>query len=118
MSVPGIPIVWKKSAGMAALLFVVFSASCGGMILGRAQTPLQATVQSPGQPSGRVAVRMARLTYVVGQVQLVGRDGGNAQPAVRNVPVLEGSVLSTANDGQAEIEFEDGRVVRLTPNSA
>ena len=61
---------------------------------------------------------MARLTYVVGQVQLVGRDGGDAQPAVRNVPVLEGSVLSTANDGQAEIEFEDGSVVRLTPNSA
>jgi FecR protein len=61
---------------------------------------------------------MARLTYVVGKVQLDGRNGGNAQPAVQNVPVLEGSVLSTANDGQVEIEFEDGSVVRLTPNSA
>jgi FecR protein len=91
---------------VAALVLMV---SCG-IVLGRAQ--------SPGQPSGRRPTRMARLTYVVGQVQLDGRNGGNAQPAVLNVPVLEGSVLSTANDGQAEIEFEDGSVVRLTPNSA
>jgi hypothetical protein len=61
---------------------------------------------------------MARLTYVAGQVQLAGPGAENAQPAVLNVPILEGAVLTTANDGQAEIEFEDGSVVRLTPNSA
>jgi hypothetical protein len=107
MSVPGITdgLRWRKSAGVAVLFWLVFSVSCGW-------------AQSPDSSQGRPRARMARLTYVVGQVQLDGRNGGNAQPAVLNAPVLEGTVLTTANDGQAEIEFEDGSVVRLTPNSA
>ncbi len=34
-----------------------------------------------------------------------------------NMPVLDGSRLQTGADGQAEIEFGDGSVARLTPNS-
>ena len=87
----------RWSAVAAIFLFLI------GVGVSRAQTP---------QPA-----RMARLTYVTGQVQLSGAGGQNSQPAVPNVPVLEGAVLATAFDGQTELEFEDGSVVRMTPNT-
>src|SRR5438270_3046840 len=59
--------------------------------------------------------RMARLTYLTGEVRL---QGGAESQAALNMPILEGTVLSTAVDGKAEVEFEDGSLVRLTPNSA
>ena len=62
--------------------------------------------------------RAARLTYLQGTVT-VDRTGNTAsQPAQLNLPLLAGVRLATGEDGQAEIEFEDGSLVRLTPNSA
>ena len=50
---------------------------------------------------------------------MVNQAGGAASvPAQLNLPLLSGVQLVTAQDGQAEVEFEDGSVVRLTPNSA
>ncbi len=59
-----------------------------------------------------------RLSYVSGVVRVLdGSSTGFAQ-AVANMPLLEGYRVETANDGQAEIEFDDGSVARLTPNSS
>ncbi len=33
------------------------------------------------------------------------------------MPLVQGLRLTTGDDGQAEIEFEDGSLVRMTPNS-
>ena len=33
------------------------------------------------------------------------------------MPLVEGTVISAGADGQAEIEFEDGSLARITPNS-
>jgi hypothetical protein len=41
-----------------------------------------------------------------------------ANPAVVNTPLFEGSLLTTGDDGRAEIQFEDGSVARLSPNSS
>jgi len=50
---------------------------------------------------------------------MVNQAGGAASvPAQLNLPLLSGVQIVTAQDGQAEVEFEDGSVVRLTPNSA
>lgn len=52
----------------------------------------------------------ARIVYVShteGSVQL------NEQPVSMNSPVTEGAVLSTGTDGLAEVQFEDGSVLRL-----
>ena len=38
--------------------------------------------------------------------------------AVVNMPVLAGMQVETGNDGRAELEFSDGSVARVTPNSA
>ncbi len=35
-----------------------------------------------------------------------------------NMPMVEGMKVVTAEDGRAEIQFEDGSVVRVTPNSS
>jgi hypothetical protein len=61
---------------------------------------------------------VARVSFVQGSVQLLAGQGTDFQPAVINMPVLDGSRLQAGGDGQAEIEFEDGSVARLTPNSA
>jgi hypothetical protein len=60
---------------------------------------------------------VARVSFVQGSVQLLAGRGTDFQPAVINLPVLDGSRVQTGADGQAEIEFADGSVARLTPNS-
>ena len=60
--------------------------------------------------------RAARLTFMQGAVTV--NEGGNTGiPAQMNLPLLSGVQLATGADGQAEVEFEDGSVGRLTPNS-
>lgn len=75
---------------------------------------------TPGaQPAGLPAaqVRAVRLSLVEGTVK-VTHDGGVQFPqAVINMPILQGYGVETGNDGRAEIEFEDGSVARITPNS-
>jgi hypothetical protein len=64
------------------------------------------------------AIRAARLTYMQGSVTVTQENNTASVPAQLNLPLLAGVMLSTGEDGQAEIEFEDGSVIRLTPNSA
>ena len=60
---------------------------------------------------------LPRVSFVQGSVQLLAGQGANFQQAVINMPVLDGSRLQTGGDGQVEVEFGDGSVARLTPNS-
>ena len=71
-----------------------------------------------GQDGG-VAARGARLTLLSDGVVLVGRNGsGDTAPAQQNMALAQGSLVLAMDQGQAEIEFEDGSVVRLTPQSS
>lgn len=62
--------------------------------------------------------RAARLSFFSGTVVVDRMDNTAGDPAERNMPLTELSRVTTGGDGQAEVEFEDGSVVRLTPNSA
>ena len=64
------------------------------------------------------SVRAARLTFLQGTVTVSPPDNSGSVPAQLNLPLLSGVQLATGADGQAEVEFEDGSVARLTPNSA
>jgi hypothetical protein len=64
------------------------------------------------------ATRAARLTFVEGTVTVNEAGNSGSVPGQPNLPLLNGVQVVTGGDGQAEIEFEDGSVVRLTPNSA
>jgi hypothetical protein len=66
-----------------------------------------------GQPG-----RAIRLSYVDGQVRI--SQGGQvlADQASANAPLFEGMQITTTDSGRAEIQFEDGSVVRLSPDSS
>lgn len=71
---------------------------------------LQAEDDSPGAT--------ARLSSAEGGIRLVQAGQVVADPAPANAPLFEGAQLLTAEDGKAEIQFEDGSIARLSPNSA
>jgi len=61
-------------------------------------------------------VRTARISFIHGSVTV---DGNGQSFAVQlNMPAVAGQRIATGDDGQVEIEFEDGSVARLTPNSS
>lgn len=63
-------------------------------------------------------VSAARLSSVDGQVQIAQGNESLADHAVANTPLFEGTQVTTADDGRAEIQLEDGSVARLSPNSS
>jgi hypothetical protein len=71
-----------------------------------------------GDDTGQAAAAgAARLSSVEGQVRI--SQGGQviSDPALVNSPLFAGTQVDTGNDGKAEIQFEDGSVARLSPDS-
>jgi hypothetical protein len=79
----------------------------------QAQSAVQPGEQGTGQPA-----RAIRLSFIDGQVRLSQGDQVLADQAVVNTPLLEGMQLATSDNGKAEIQFEDGSVVRIPPDSS
>jgi len=63
-------------------------------------------------------IRAVRLSNVVGGVQILSGAETEFAQAYPNMPLMQGSTLKTGEDGRAEIQLEDGSVLRLTPNSS
>lgn len=61
--------------------------------------------------------RAVRLSYVDGQVRITQGDQVIAEQATINTPLMEGMQITTVDDGKAEIQFEDGSVARLSPDT-
>jgi uncharacterized protein DUF6600/FecR-like protein len=108
---------YKWVPGLMAIALGVIS--FGSALRAQDQAPVagpdsgQGSGQGPGQPA-----RAVRLSYVDGQVTLAQGGEVLAQQAVANTPLLEGMQVTTADSGKAEIQFEDGSVVRLSPDSS
>jgi FecR protein len=62
--------------------------------------------------------RAVRLSYVDGHVRITTGSQLLAEQASANTPLMEGMQISTVDDGRAEIQFEDGSVARLSPDSS
>jgi hypothetical protein len=63
--------------------------------------------------------RIVRLSYVDGDVQLDRREGQGFERAIMNMPITQGTrVWTRGSDALAEVEFEDGSALRLTPDTA
>ena len=58
-------------------------------------------------------VRIVRLSYENGSVQMSRGTGQGLERAILNSPVVEGSSVVTGTDGLAEVEFENNSTVRL-----
>jgi len=61
--------------------------------------------------------RIVRLSDVQGSVQIDKNTGLGFEDAFVNLPITQGVQLRTGDRGRAEIEFEDGSSMRLTPNT-
>jgi hypothetical protein len=61
--------------------------------------------------------RVVRLSQVQGDVQVDRNIGQGYEKAFLNLPVSQGVKLRTRNDGRAEVEFEDGSTLRVTPDT-
>jgi hypothetical protein len=59
-----------------------------------------------------------RLSDVEGKVQVFNGSDQAFDQAQPNMPVMEGMRLVTGGDGRVEVQFEDGSVARITPNSS
>src|SRR5216684_8636774 len=62
--------------------------------------------------------RIVRLSDVQGTVQINKNAGLGFERAFANLPITQGTQLRTRENGRAEIEFEDGSTLRVTPNTA
>jgi len=62
--------------------------------------------------------RAARLAYFRGDVTVLNVDYPTGTSAQLNMPLIEGARLETGEDGEAEVEFEDGSLIRLTPRTS
>jgi len=102
-----------------ALFFCLTVASFGAAQETTAPPPPPDTSSTSLQEApSEVNARAVRLSDVQGSVQVM--SGGNVafSQAQLNMPVVEGMKLVTGEDGRAEIQFEDGSVARVTPNSS
>ena len=93
---------------------------CAGWA-GLAFAAIAAVAIAPGlraDDAGPVAASAARLSSVEGQVRIAQGGQVLADQAPLNAPLFAGSEIQTGDDGKAEIQFEDGSVARLSPDSS
>ncbi len=87
-------------------------------VLGLVGMVLSAPVLRADDANTPAGNRAVRLGYVEGEVHL--SQGGQvlADQALANTPLFEGSQVVTGSDGRAEVQFEDGSVARISPESS
>jgi len=61
--------------------------------------------------------RVVRLSEVQGDVQVDRNAGQGLEKAFLNLPITQGVKLQTGKNGRAEVEFEDGSTLRVTPET-
>jgi hypothetical protein len=61
-------------------------------------------------------IRIVRLSYIEGGVQISRGAGTTYEKAIVNLPITEGARLKTS-DGRAEVEFEDGSTLRIVADT-
>ncbi len=76
------------------------------------------SMQSSGEMAAAAQMPVARLSHLAGSVTVGAADGTEAPvDAALNMPLVAGTRLSTGDAGEAEVEFADGSVLRMTPGS-
>jgi hypothetical protein len=75
----------------------------------------EAQQESTAEP-GDSHVRIVRLSDVRGTVMMDRKTGQGMEATIQNMPIVEGVRVQTTA-GDAEVEFEDGSTLRITPNT-
>jgi hypothetical protein len=119
---PGLgPILSPKPVGRLLLLsagFVLFLTALTAFGQETVPPPPPDAQAANAAPPEQSQVRAVRLSDVEGQVQVFQGDQQAFNQAEPNMPAIEGMRFVTGDNGRLEIEFEDGSVARITPNSS
>lgn len=112
------------AAALALSSALLLGVSTSGEVLWAAESPTAPVNAGPGfvtadgdDNSAPGDSRALRLSSVEGTVQVVQDGQVIADPAYANLPLFEGTQVITGNDGRAEVELEDGGIIRLSPNT-
>src|ERR1051326_4256552 len=99
-------IGWQlRKPGLLAMIFaLVFSLA-----------PLSRAQDYQDEDGHDSQARIVRISYVEGEVRL--DTGQGYESATMNVPLMERDWLQTGADGWAEVQLEDGSLIRLAPNT-
>lgn len=62
-------------------------------------------------------VRIVHVSTVSGQVQISHQQSSGYQNVTMNMPVVQGDIIRTGDDGWVEIQLENGSRIRLAPDS-
>ncbi len=62
--------------------------------------------------------RIVRLSDIEGDVQIDRNTGHGFEKAIMNMPITHGVRLETGSNGRAEVEFENGSAMRLSPTTS
>lgn len=116
MKRPALKLFWNPC--LVLLLFAGTASLAGAQNATPPPPPPDMQGASIQEPASETNIRAVRLSSVQGGVQIVNGTGVAFSQAELNMPVVEGMKLITAEDGRAEIQFEDGSVARVTPNSS
>lgn len=65
----------------------------------------------------QVTDRVARITFLKGDVQIKRKDVESWEVATQNLPLVEGDELATSADARLEIQFDNYNHLRLAENS-
>ena len=107
---------WIIAIALALMLSV--SALAQNDSVATTQSDSAATVSNaPDISTPDAHVRAVRLSQITGAVEVDRNAGAGFEPALLNLPIVEGFKLRTAA-GFAEVEFEDGSTLRVTPFTA
>ncbi len=94
-----------RKTGLLAMIFaLVFSLA-----------PLSRAQDYQDEDGHDSQARIVRISYVEGEVRL--DTGHGYESATMNVPLMERDWLQTGHDGWAEVQLEDGSLVRLAPDT-
>ncbi len=107
-------LVW---IAVAVVLLGIALVQAHGQMAQDAPPQAAQTADSAVPAVAPVQGRVVRLSYVEGHVQVGSQDAPPIDTAVANMPLVQGSTVETGQDGRAELQFEDGSLVRLVPNS-
>ena len=112
------PLMFAVLAGCSLSLAGVLQAQDDGYTIRedtKTENRLSNEVGKGKEESG--PVRLARISYLSGDVTWRGDDSGEWSNANINLPLRQGAQIWVAKGGRAEVQFDDGTLLRLGSNS-
>jgi hypothetical protein len=67
--------------------------------------------------TSEVTARVARISFISGDVQIKRADQSDWERAANNLPIVEGDEIATDSNGRLEIQFNSENYLRLSENA-